>query len=62
MAEQINFLAIGTIFLCVAMSIFSLRLCYLGRDDQSEHLDTRAMAVIGIGYVVMNVAIVALSL
>jgi hypothetical protein len=62
MAEQINFLAIGTIFLCVAMSIFSLRLCYLGKDDQSERLDARAMAVIGIGYVVLNVAIVALSL
>ena len=62
MAEQINFLAIGTIFLCVAMSIFSLRLCYLGKDDQSEQLDTRAMAVIGIGYVAVNVAIVALNL
>lgn len=62
MAEQINFLAIGTIFLCVAMSIFSLRLCYLGKDAQSEQLDTRAMAVIGIGYVAINVAIVAISL
>ncbi len=62
LAEQINFLAIGTIFLCVAMSIFSLRLCYLGQDDKSERLDARAMAVIGIGYVVINVALVALSL
>ena len=62
MAEQANFLAIGTIFLCVAMSIFSLRLCYLGKDDKSEQLDTRAMAVIGIGYVAVNMGIVALNL
>ncbi len=62
LAEQINFLAIGTIFLCVAMSIFSLRLCYQGQDEKSERLDARAMAVIGIGYVLINVAIVAFSL
>lgn len=62
LAEQINFLAIGTIFLCVAMSIFSLRLCYQGRDEASERLDARAMAIIGVAYVVLNVVIVAVSL
>lgn len=61
LAEQINFLAIGTIFLSVFMSIASLRLCYAGRDDASERLDRWSLAIIGLGYVVANIAIVALE-
>lgn len=61
MAEQINFLSIGTIFLCVAISVWSLRICYRGKDDLSERLDRWAMSLIGIAYVVANVMIVALN-
>ena len=57
LAEQINFLAIGTIFLSVFMSIASLRLCYAGKDEQSERQDAVSLVVIGIGYVLANAAV-----
>ena len=57
LAEQINFLAIGTIFLSVFMSIASLRLCYAGKDEASERQDRIALWVIGLGYVAANIAV-----
>lgn len=62
LAEQINFLSIGTIFLCVAISVWSLRICYQGRDADSERLDRRAMAVIGLAYLIANAVIVTRAL
>lgn len=62
LAEQINFLAIGTIFLCVTMSIVSLRLCYRGKDALSEWLDARAVLIISALYVMINIALVAINL
>ena len=61
LAEQINFLAIGTIFLSVFMSIASLRLCYAGKEATSEALDKWALAIIGPAYVAVNVAILYLG-
>lgn len=58
MAEQINFLAIGTIFLSVFISIASLRLCYVGREEASERLDKWALVIIGIGYLVANIWVI----
>ena len=60
LAEQINFLAIGTIFLSVFMSIASLRLCYAGRDEASERQDKIALVVIAIGYVLANLLVMYL--
>ena len=57
LAEQINFLAIGTIFLSVFMSIASLRLCYAGREAASERQDRIALWVIGIGYLLANAGV-----
>lgn len=62
LAEQINFLSIGTIFLCVALSVWSLRICYRGRDAVSEKLDLWAMMVIGIGYLAANAVIVGINM
>lgn len=62
LAEQINFLSIGTILLCVAISVWSLRLCYQGREAASERLDAWALGVIGAGFVVANAAILAVDL
>lgn len=63
LAEQINFLSIGTIFLCVAISVWSLRICYQGRDADSERLeDRRAMTVIGLLYLIANAVIVTRAL
>ena len=62
LAEQINFLAIGTIFLCVSISIWSLRICYKGKDAASERLDAWAMAIIASLYIGANIAVALLSL
>lgn len=58
MAEQINFLAIGTIFLSVFISIASLRLCYAGREEASERLDRWALVIIGLGYLAANALVI----
>ena len=58
MAEQINFLAIGTIFLSVFISIASLRLCYQGREEASERLDRWALVIIGLGYLIANALVI----
>lgn len=58
MAEQINFLAIGTIFLSVFISIASLRLCYVGKEEASERLDRWALVIIGLGYLIANAIVI----
>lgn len=62
LAEKINFLAIGTIFLCVAFSIWSLRICYQNKEELSAKLDTWAMAIIASLYVLTNIVIVLLHI
>lgn len=62
LAEQINFIAIGTIFLSVFVSIASLRLCYGGREEASERLDKWALAIVGTGYVVANAVVILTNL
>lgn len=62
LAEQINFIAIGTIFLSVFISIASLRLCYAGREGASEKLDNWALLVIGLGYLGLNAWIITSSI
>lgn len=59
LAEQINFLAIGTIFLSVFVSVASLRLCYKGKEEASERLDFWALVVMGLGYAAANYWIIA---
>jgi hypothetical protein len=62
LAEQINYIAIGTIFLSVFMSIASLRLCYAGREAASEKLDVWGLALIALGYLAANVLILIVPL
>ena len=62
LAEQINFIAIGTIFLSVFVSIASLRLCYAGMEEASERLDKWALAVVGIGYILANAIVILTNL
>lgn len=47
LAEQINLIAVGVIFVCVFASVFSTRLMNRGRPDSSQRLDRIAIAVIG---------------
>ena len=58
LAEQINFLAIGTIFLAVFVSVASLRLCYRGKEEASERLDLWALILIGGAYIAANAWII----
>lgn len=59
LAEQINFLAIGTIFLSLFVSVASLRLCYRGMEAASERLDRWSLVVIGAAYAAANAWIIA---
>ncbi|MEO8241456.1 MAG: hypothetical protein ABI832_04040 [bacterium] len=54
LAEQINLIAVGIIFISVFVSIWSLRLRYQGRDDDSLKLDVRAMWTLGAIYLILN--------
>ena len=60
MAEQMNFLGVGTIFLAVFISIASIRLVYAGREQASRRLDWWAFVGLGILYIVANVVVVKL--
>jgi hypothetical protein len=60
LAEQINLVAVATIFLCVFVSIRSLRLRYQGREGDSLALDRKAMWVIGAVYLLFNLVLVLL--
>jgi hypothetical protein len=55
LAEQINLIAVGVIFIAVFLSIFSLRLRYKGREEASLRMDMIAMWTLGAIYIVMNV-------
>jgi hypothetical protein len=55
LAEQINLIAVGIIFIAVFVSIFSLRLRYKGREEASLKLDMTAMWTLGVIYIVLNV-------
>lgn len=60
-AEQVNLLAVGCIFISVFVSVASLRLCYRDRVDLSEKLDRWALAILGTAYVVINLLVVKLQ-
>ena len=62
LAEQINLIAVGTIFLTVFISIWSLRLRYAGRDEASVRLDNWSLGIISILYVLMNAAVLVMEL
>ncbi len=54
LAEQINLIAVGVIFIAVFLSIFSLRLRYQDREEASLKLDWYAMWTLGIIYLILN--------
>jgi len=62
LAEQINLIAVGAIFLTVFISIWSLRLRYAGRDEASVSLDNWSLLIIGMGYVLLNAAVMLIEL
>ncbi|MBI1173612.1 hypothetical protein GC209_19675 [bacterium] len=55
LAEQINLIAVGVIFVSVFMSVFSLRLRYQDREEASLRLDMTAMWTLAVIYLVLNV-------
>ena len=57
LAEQINLIAVGIIFVAVFVSIWSLRLRYQDREEDSLKLDIRAMWVLGGIYIFLNVLV-----
>lgn len=61
MAEQMNFLGVGTIFLAVFISIASIRLVYAGREDASRKLDWYAFVGLGLLYIAGNLLVVRLN-
>lgn len=62
LAEQVNLLAVGTIFIAVFLSVASLRLRYRGNDEGSERLDRIALVTLAIVYVIANVVVLSLDL
>lgn len=54
LAEQINLVSVGIIFLAVFVSIWSLRLRHNGRQDVSLVLDRRAIWFLGLTYFALN--------
>ena len=59
--EQVNLLAVGCIFVSVFVSVASLRLCYRDKTELSEKVDTIALVVLSVLYVVANVLVVKLQ-
>ncbi|MGV8986911.1 MAG: hypothetical protein ACOH2H_11570 [Cypionkella sp.] len=55
LAEQINLIAVGVIFVSVFVSIFSLRLRYKDREEDSLKLDMTAMWTLGAIYIILNI-------
>lgn len=62
LAEQINLIAVGVIFAGVFVSIWSLRLRYQDREEDSLRLDRMAMIVLGVIYIVLNVLVMIFDL
>lgn len=54
LAEQINLVSVGIIFVAVFVSILSLRLRHKGRDDLSLILDRSAIWFLGLAYIGLN--------
>jgi hypothetical protein len=54
LAEQINLISVGIIFIAVFVSIWSLGLRHKGRDGVSLVLDRSAIGVLGATYIVLN--------
>lgn len=57
LAEQVNLIAVGVIFVAVFVSIWSLRLRYHDREEDSLKLDIRAMWVLGGIYIFLNLLV-----
>lgn len=57
LAEQINLLAVGTIFVTVFISIWSLRLRYADREVASLKLDKLALIGVSAAYAIANLAL-----
>ena len=62
LAEQINLIAVGVIFVSVFISIFSLRLRYHDREEDSLRLDRNAMWVLGGIYILLNLLVMSVDL
>lgn len=62
LAEQINLIAVGVIFLSVFISIWSLRLRYADREEESLRVDRISMIVLAGIYVVLNVLVLSFDL
>jgi hypothetical protein len=62
LAEQINLIAVGVIFLSVFISIWSLRLRYAGRDEASLTLDRVSMIGLAGIYVALNILVLSTDL
>ncbi len=62
LAEQINLIAVGVIFVSVFISIFSLRLRYNDREADSLRLDRNAMWVLGGIYILLNILVMSVDL
>lgn len=61
LAEQINLIAVAVIFISVFVSIWSLRLRYVGREGASLGLDRKAMLILGVLYLALNVLVLAVD-
>ena len=59
LAEQINLIAVGVIFISVFVSIFSLRLRYHDKEEASLRLDIRAMWTLGTIYILLNALVLS---
>lgn len=57
LAEKVNFLSVGTIFVAVFVSVASIRLTYAGKERASTRLDNVALATLGLVYVVANIIV-----
>lgn len=57
LAEQINLIAVGTIFLTLFVSVWSLRYRYADREEASLRLDRISLVVITAVYLFMNGAV-----
>ena len=62
LAEQINLIAVGIIFVSVFVSIWSLRLRYHDREAASLRLDRNAMWVLGGIYLALNALVMSVDL
>jgi hypothetical protein len=62
LAEQVNLIAVGIIFMSVFISIWSLRLRYVDREEASLKLDRYALIGFAIIYIVLNLIVLNFDL